>query len=243
MEFIARLVVKSSLECDITFKWLLLNLITSSYFPRTFTNFILSFIFNYLRCFASYFYYTNAPYLFAVIMSDNFKQYQRITFSNKSIIVRFFQAATVSSCFSNISSNDLETFLTFPTFYRLWRLVERRFSSSFFSRNDQKSVISETSHDERSSTSAPKKWMFSDKVGRSTPFRSVNDTLDDLSSPPVIVLDCLSMNRDPFGSFSNLSRRSISPAPVSSVFAEKFRETMARYVNERNNGTMRTQGC
>lgn len=129
MEFIACLVVKSSLECDITFKWLLLNLITSSYFLRTFTNFILSFIFNYLRCFASYFYYTNAPYLFAVIMSDNFKQYQRITFSNKSIIVRFFQAATVSSCFSNISSNDLETFLTFPTFYRLWRLVERRFSS------------------------------------------------------------------------------------------------------------------
>lgn len=114
---------------------------------------------------------------------------------------------------------------------------------SRFSRNDQKSVISETSHDERSSTSAPKKWMFSDKVGRSSPFRSVNDTLGDLSSSPVIVLDCLSMNRDPFGSFSNLSRRSISPVPVSSVFAEKFRQTMAKYVNERNNGTMRTQGC
>lgn len=75
-----------------------------------------------------------------------------------------------------------------------------------FSRNDQKSVISETSHDERSSTSAPKKWMFSDKVGRSSPFRSVNDTLDDLSSSPVIVFDCLSTNHEPFGPSSRIYR-------------------------------------
>lgn len=129
MEFITRFIVKSSLGCDITFKWSLLNLITSSYFLRSFTNFILSFIFNYLRCFASYFYYTNASYLFAVMYQIFPNHTIRITSSNKSIIVRFFQVATVFSCFSNISSNDLETFLTLPTFYRLWRLVERRFSS------------------------------------------------------------------------------------------------------------------